>query len=84
MATRLGDRRVQAQIPEAVSWSEAFARWDKVRADARPGQCWLRTCDCPFSRERLQRLPGLDAPIIEQVSAIHRECLQRETHLRPI
>lgn len=73
-------------LPEATTWSAAFAQLDRDSSAHRRGRCWLRPdCDCPFSRAYLNRTqPHLPATLIDAVSKIHDLCRDPHTHLREI
>lgn len=84
----LADWRVKdpsVTLPDALSWSDAFERWEAERLPKGHKRCWLRKCDCPFARGTLEALtPKLDQTLIDEVSKIHAECLKPESHLRKI
>jgi predicted acylesterase/phospholipase RssA len=72
-------------LPRVTTWSAAFERLKESQPNPRNSRCWLRDCECPFSRTYLeQHKPALPGSLVNEVARIHELCGQRESHLRAV
>jgi hypothetical protein len=72
-------------LPAYQRWSALFEKAKQRRQAHRTGDCCLRDCPCPFSRQSLSDPAlGLSEAEIAAVSEIHAHCPEPESHLRKI